>query len=609
MQNSVAPGPASTGAAPQPAVKKRKRRARAITWTIVGVFVFCLAVMGVSAFVAKSAVDTLMAEAKALATDIDDSAKTEKHVDEMVSAASRAHWATAHPVWRATEVLPVVGDDLRAVRLLARTADSLVSDVAAPLLEFDLSSIGPTDGALNVDAVAELGKKIEEVAPAAQDAQIRLIADGIETDSLLGPLQGPVAQVEDVLGTAADVLRRLAVLSPQLATMLGADEPRNYLVLAQNTAEMRSLGGNPGSLLMLTVDNGRMEITHSASEQDLNSGRAEPITPLNPWTEALYTDRVGRYIQDTTMTPDFAQTAALARAFWGETLGDPGDAVLAIDPVVLSYMLKATGPVQLPTGEKLTSDNVVKQVLNEVYVRYPGTAPTDRAAQDLFFAEAAGAVFGKLTSSSSGFAGLITQLVKGYEEGRILYAPTNEVEAKAVSGTRFGGPLTVQSNDENTTLGVFVNDNTEGKLDYYTDMSVKASSNVCSVGDADDKTFTVEATYNFNLKPEDVATLPYYVSTARYFPKGQKSTNLVFYGPVGSTYVSAKIDGQDFVPQAGTNDLGRQAVLINFLSDPASTHKIEVTFSAPPANYGPIDVRTTPMIKGVPVNVESPGCG
>src|SRR5690606_30600942 len=142
MQNSVAPGTAQ-----KPPAKKRKRRAKAITWTIVGVFVFCLAVMGVSAFVAKSAVDTLMAEAKALATDIDDSAKTQSHVDEMVSAASRAHWATAHPIWRATEVLPFVGDDMRAVRLLASTADTLVADVAAPLMEFDLSSIGPKDGA------------------------------------------------------------------------------------------------------------------------------------------------------------------------------------------------------------------------------------------------------------------------------------------------------------------------------------------------------------------------------------------------------------------------------------------------------------------------------
>jgi len=603
MQNSVAPGTAQ-----KPPAKKRKRRAKAITWTIVGVFVFCLAVMGVSAFVAKSAVDTLMAEAKALATDIDDSAKTQKHVDEMVSAAGRAHWATAHPIWRATEVLPAVGDDLRAVRLLARTADSLVSDVAAPLLEFDLSSIGPTDGALNVDAVAELGKKIEEVAPAAQDAQIRLIADGVDTENLLGPLQSPVMQVEDVLNTAADVLRRLAVLSPRLPAMLGADKPSNYLVLVQNTAEMRTLGGNPGSILMLTLDNGRMEITATAGQADLHSGRTEPIRPLNPWTEALYTDRVGKFIQDTTMTPDFSQTAYLARAFWEDAIGDPGTGVLAVDPVLLSYLLNATGPVDVQDGTTLTADNAVDELLSNVYARFPSGSTADTQAQDAFFAAAAGAIFEKLTSSAASPAALFQQLNKGYKEGRILFASSDPLEAEAVSGTRFGGPLYNQNNSKETTLGVFVNDNTEGKLDYYADMSVAVWGNYCSAEKDEERTFTVGAEYNYRVKPEQVASLPEYVSTGRYYPRGVKSTNLVFYGPVGSTFVSAKVDGQDFIPQAGTNDLSRQAVLINFESDPATTHTVQVTFSAPAGEYGPLGVRTTPMLKDVSVAIDRSKC-
>ncbi|MGO3650322.1 DUF4012 domain-containing protein [Agrococcus casei] len=595
------------------AVAKRpwwRPRLKPTVWTIVGLLGFCAVVMGVSAVVAKMSVDSLISDAKALVEDIDDADATPAHVDDMRSSARNAHIATAHPIWRASEVIPFVGDDLRAVRLLAAAADPLIADVAAPLLEFDLSSIGPVDGALNVDAVAQLGKKIEQVAPVAEQTNIRVIAEGIAVDDLLPPLREPVEQVSDGLGTLADAMRRLAILSPQLSTMLGADEPRDYLVLVQNTAEMRTLGGNPGSLLMLTLDNGRMEITQSASEQDLNSGREQSILPLTQTTEALYTDRVGRYIQDTTMTPDFSQTAQLARAFWSETLGDPGDAVLAIDPVLLSYMLKATGPVELADGTTLTSDNVVKQLLNEIYVRYPGTTPTDRTAQDEFFATAAGTIFAKLTAASDGLASLVPQLAKGYEEGRILYSPMDATEADAISGTRFGGPLTVQNNTKNTMLGVFVNDNTEGKLDYYTDMSVDVSSDVCSVESGQEPTFTVEAKYNYNLGTEDMANLPYYVSTGRYFPKGVKSTNLVFYGPAGSTFVSAKLDGQEFAPQAGVNDLGRQAVLINFESEPSTSHTVEVTFSAAAdQKYGPLRVRSTPMIKDVPVANDSAHCG
>lgn len=587
---------------------RRRLRLKPTLWTIVGLLGFCIMVMGASAVVAKMSVDSLMDNARALVDDIDDADATAVHVDDMRGAAQRMHIATAHPIWRASEVIPLVGDDLRAVRLLAGAADPLIADVAAPLLEFDISSIGPNDGALSVDAVAQLGKKIEQVAPVAERTNIGLIAEGIDIDGLLPPLRDPVEQVSDGLSTFADAMRRLAVLSPQLPSMLGADEPRNYLVLVQNTAEMRTLGGNPGSMLLLTLDEGRMSITQSASPIDVNSGRDSSIEPLSPSTEALYTDRVGRYLQDTTMTPDFAQTARLARAFWSEILGDPGSSVLAIDPVLLSYMLKATGPVELTDGVTLTSDNAVGELLSKVYERYPLNYGPDLAAQDAFFAEAAGSIFGKLTSSEPKLFPLIQQLAKGYGEGRVLYAPTDPTEAEATQGTRFGGPLPKQSNNKNTLLGVFVNDNTEGKLDYYTSMSVDVASDVCQA--EGDPTFTAKATYNYNLKPEQVAGLPQYVSTGRYFPKGVKSTNLVFYGPAGSAFVSAKLDGEDFVPQAGADDLGRQAVLVNFESQPATSHTVEVTFSAPAdQTYGPLDVRTTPMIKDVPVNIDSPGCG
>lgn len=596
-------------AAPKRQWWRRPPRLKPTLWTVAGVIVFCIIVMGVSAFIAKSAVDSMVADARQLTDNLGDREQVSQTVDGMRDSARNAHIATSHPIWRASEIIPFIGDDLRAVRLLAGAADELISDVAAPLLELDLSSIGPTDGALNVDAVAELGERVEEVAPTAERLQIRLVAEGIETEGLLAPLRGPVDQVLGAIDTVADVMRRVAILSPQLPTMLGADEPRNYLVLVQNTAEMRTLGGNPGTLLMMTLDQGAMSITNSAGQADVSSGRPEPIVPLAPSTQALYTDRVGRYIQDTTMTPDFGQTAHIARAFWSDTIGDPGHSVLAIDPVLLSNILRATGPVQLPTGETLNADNAVEELLSNVYARFPGDTAESIRQQDEFFVSAASAIVEGVTHAQSPLTSLVPQLTKAFQNGRILYAPTDRAEAKAVAGTLFNGPLYSSSNRDSTTIGVFVNDNTEGKLDYYTDMSVAASTDVCEA-DAE-ATFTAKATYNYTLEPGAVAGLPAYVSTGRYFPKGIKSTNLVFYGPVGSSYISAKVDGEEFVPQAGTDDLGRAAVLINFESEPSSTHTIEVTFSAPieDEEYGPLAVAHTPMLKKVPVEINAPGCG
>lgn len=604
MQQSEGNGADSTTMRPW---WKRRPTPKAIAWTLAGLLGFCIVVMGASAIVAKLSVDNLMSEAKQLASDLGDAEATAEHIESMRGSAQAAHIATNHPVWRATEVLPAIGDDMRAVRLLAGAGDELIADVAAPLLEFDLSSIGPTDGALNVDAVAELGAVIEGVAPVVESVQIRLIAEGVDASTLIDPLQDPVETVTDGLDTAAEVLRRLAILSPQLPTMLGADEPRDYLVLVQNTAEMRTLGGNPGNFLMLTIDDGRMAITGQGNRFNMNTRRDEPIVPIDQSTELLYGDKVGKFFQDVTMTPDFSQTAHLARAFWSETLGDPGDAVLAIDPIVLSYLLKATGPVELPTGETLKAGNVVDQLLSRVYWRFPGGTAEDGQRQDEFFGLAAATIFTEVTNAKGGLASLLPQLAKGFQEGRILYAATDVREAKTIEGTLFQGPLYDMSNTQTTTMGVFVNDNTEGKLDYYTDMSVFASSDVCQTDNT--PTFTATATYNYTLQPDEVADLPQYVSTGRYFPKGVKSTNLVFYGPVGSSFVSATVDGEEYVPVAGTNDLGRAAVKILIENQPATSHTIEVTFSgAEGEQYGPLDVAHTPMIEDVPVEIDAPGC-
>ncbi|WP_217576954.1 DUF4012 domain-containing protein, partial [Streptomyces sp. GbtcB7] len=80
----------------------------------------------------------------------------------------------------------------------------------------------------------------------------------------------------------------------------------------------------------------------------------------------IYQDKPGRYLQNVTQVPDFSLSARLAQEFAARE-GREVSSVIAIDPVALSYLLEATGPVRLPTGDELTSTNVVKLLLSDVY--------------------------------------------------------------------------------------------------------------------------------------------------------------------------------------------------------------------------------------------------
>ncbi|MDR6875129.1 DUF4012 domain-containing protein [Microbacterium barkeri] len=590
----------------QKASRRRKLLRRWLGWGIPIFVLAYLAVLGVSAFMAKNALEDVIPLAGQVQDKVasGDTAGAQALVGEVAEKTQAARTSTGHILWRGVEWLPVVGDDIQSVRLAAAAADDLVREALRPFAGVDVTAIGPKDGAVNLDAVRSLAEPISQAAVATEKVQIDLSA--IDTATLLPPVESAVGQLTGAVGALWPTLVRLDDLMPHLPTMLGADGPRKYIVIVQNNAEARTTGGNPASLMMLTADQGRISISQQAASTNFNNDRPEPIVDLDPGTEALYGTRVGKFIQDTTMSPSFDETARLVQAFWQEKYGDPGVGVLSLDPVALSYILKATGSVGLPDGEQLTSENAVQLLLNGVYFKYPNQSREDFAAQDAYFAAAAGGVFDKITSGSADIVKLAQAFGKAGAEGRIYFASTDPVESKAVQGTTLSNPLPAD-NEDATALAVFVNDTTEGKLDYYADMSIEAASDVCETEEA--PTFTTKATYNYTLQPGEVAGLPAYISTGRYYDRGVKATDLVFYGPVGGTYVSAKVDGQDYVPVAGTMDEGRPAVRVLIENQPATSHTIEVTFAgAEGQEYGPLDVVHTPLVKKVPVETSTPGC-
>ena len=347
---------------------------------------------------------------------------------------------------------------------------------------------------------------------------------------------------------------------------------------------------------MLHIDDGAISIAQQASSSDFNNGRPRPIVELDPQTVALYGDKVGRWMQDVTTTVDFTESAAIMEAFWAESFGTPIDGFISIDPVALSYLMRATSPVTLPNGDVLTADNVVSTLLNEVYFRYD-----DPEQQDLYFALAAGAVFDTLTSADDSRA-LIEQVVHAVEEGRLLYVPASDAEAELIAGTRITGTLPT-GNDEITMVGSYINDITEGKLNYYMDTAVE----VVATCDAQPR-FEVTTTVTSTLQPDQVAGLARYISPGRFFPRGVISTDVVLYGPVGARLVSTSVNGSE-VSAHSVEHLGRPAAKINIVNRPAETHTVSAVFEADPGAFGPVEAWYTPMVRETPVTIHAPGCG
>lgn len=526
-------------------------------------------------------------EQQIVARDSDAAAATAAELQlltaEAVDAASGFSWSVA-------EAVPVIGANLSAVRAAGAVANDLTAEALVPLASVGFDAIKPVDGRIDPAGVAELAVVFEGAAASVVEAQRTMSA--INTADLLPQVSEGVVRVADLLDETAPSVEAAAQALSILPAALGADGVRNYLVLVQNNAESRGTGGNPAALVMLTVDDGRLSITQQASSGDFKYNRPEPIIELDPQTEALYGDKIGRYMQDVTLTPDFSESAEIMSAFWAESFGTPVDATVSIDPVALSYLLAATGPVQLATGETMTADNAVQLLLSDVYRNYE-----DPAMQDAFFAAAAAEVFGALLSADDEFA-LIEQLSRGVNEGRILYVPADDAELELLAGSRALG-VYPSENVEATVMGAYVNDITEGKLNFYMDTAVSVASNVCDAGAVSD--FELSLTLASTLQPDQVWSLPSYVSPARFFPKGVISTDVVLYGPAGAEFVSASVDGAA-VSVSPLEHLGRPAVKVNVVNQPGSSHVVAATFTSA-GEHGPVEVWHTPMVGDTEVTV------
>uniref|UniRef100_UPI003B3B1C94 DUF4012 domain-containing protein n=1 Tax=Brevibacterium sediminis TaxID=1857024 RepID=UPI003B3B1C94 len=520
-------------------------------WVPVGILLLILTVGVVGGLMAKAIADRAFAARDALqaaiplastakeqvlASDSEGAAESVARLRELTADAKEQ---ASGSLWQIGEAVPVAGANLTAVREVAETIDNLVVNALEPAAGLSLSNLTPQDGRVDVAELDRASDVVDRAAAAVTEA--RSTIDSIDESALIEQVASGVQQLDEALAKIEPVVEPAQKTLAVLPGILGADGPRNYLVLVQNNAESRGTGGNPASLVMITADDGRIEISQQASSTDFNNGRPNPIVELDEATVALYGDKVGRYMQDVTTTPDFAESARIMGAFWAEQFGTPVDGTLSIDPVALSYLMKATGPVTLPDGEVLDTDNVVPTLLNGVYQRFnTGYLPIDNARQDAFFAVAAGAVFDSITSVSNPRA-LVDQVAQAVQEGRILYSPTVAEEAEIIAGSRMTGELPLDNSDI-TMIGSYVNDITAGKLDYYLDTAVSVSSDVCTADQGAAPTFVVNSSLTSTLQPGDVADLARYISPAQYFPKGVISTDLVLYGPVGATFTSAAVD-------------------------------------------------------------------
>ena len=263
---------------------------------------------------------------------------------------------TRRPVGRLLEHVPVVGANLTAFRQTTELVDGVVRDGLGPLATaangLSVESLKPKDGRIDLAPLQRMAPAVVSVDDAIQTATRS--AEAIDTRTSC-PSSGPDRPARRQLDEVAPLSAQARM--PLLPAMLGGDGTRHYLLMFQNNAEERASGGNPASLALLTIDDGAIGSRPAGQLIGLpDAVRHTAVRTDRPGQRGLatvYTDYASTRLTNITMTPDFPTTARMARAMWRKEFGGQVDGVISFDPVALSYLLRATGPLELADGTKL----------------------------------------------------------------------------------------------------------------------------------------------------------------------------------------------------------------------------------------------------------------
>lgn len=418
--------------------------------------------------VQSSASDGLDAARQGLdaASDGDDatSASAFAEAERSLSKAERA----ANAWWLApARALPILAPHIEAVRHGAGAAQDIAALGAEQLSTLDLSGLSDADGTISLARVADFTPRASRVLATLTDAKQAL--DATESPWLVTParerldrLEAVVDRVVPTAQNASDILR----IAPEV---LGATEPKHYVVLVGNPAEARELGGFVAGVGYLTADRGALDFTTVGGTTALNERIvASGATVAGDLPAPLGASSPDHFVQNWSNTADFALVNDVVSQLGAEITGGTVDGTIYLDPFVLAALLRITGPVEVDgLSEPLTSDQAADFFLREQYALPALEEDGDRKDR---LRDAAEAAFQRLTSMPLPDPRVIADVLAPSTRGRRLLFSTSDPEHHELferAGLR--PPLDVGATDQ---LLVTVQNLRSNKLDAYLSRTV-----------------------------------------------------------------------------------------------------------------------------------------
>lgn len=457
--------------------------------------------------------------------------------------ASAAKEIADGALWRVASYVPVLGDDVTAVRGMVDVVDGMVGETL-PSLASTVQTLmnsglsGGGEGQLNLQPIVDAQ---EGFAQANELVQQQADAINALPQPHVGVVRSAYEQGKEQINKVADMLDQVNGMVQAMPKLLGQDGPRTYLLVAQTTSEQRSGGGLVGSLGTMQVDNGNISVGEFHSNKEFVAlGESATAEEHDVFSGPLY---FSFDVRDLFAVPDFSRTAEMLNTVWQRSeYACDIDGVIAIDPLFIQEMVRINGDITLDNGQVLTGDNTAEFMLNGIYKAF------DPDTQDVYFEYVASAVMdGAFSNMTMDKMMQIAQAMGALAEGRHFYAYTfHEDEAEYFQGAGFA--KNAPDSETDPEVGIYMNEQNASKLGWYLQRSSTVTRTACNEDGS--QVYHVTFSITNTLTSDEMAGATTYILGGAQpgvngivAPSGTSAQRMLFYAPAGGSITNLTASG------------------------------------------------------------------
>jgi hypothetical protein len=493
--------------------------------------------------------------------------------------------------------VPWLGGPFKTGQQISDVVRGLVVDVLQPSV--DVAQATSPDrllegGRIDVQLLRDAAPRLTEISTAATNLNSE--ASSIADPKYLSVMRDARDELQKQTSEVTGLIRNTALAAKLAPSMMGADGPRAYFMGFQTNAEARGTGGLLGAFGLLRFDNGVPSVDTLGQNTELD----RPFAPIDLGAEfnAQYgfNDPTTDF-RNSNLSPHFPYAAQIWKSMWEQQSGTTVDGVISIDPVALSYVLGAVGPVTMPDGETVTKDNVVELTESTAYTRFAD----DNNARKQYLQDVASEVVKKVTGQVESPRELLKALGRALTEGRIAVWSSSPPEQKLLEET----PLAHVVPDDPAPYAALVVNNLGGnKLDYYLTRQIDYSAGACD-GDTRKSSVTVRLTNNAPADglPDYVGAMP---EIPLDLPRGTNASWISLIGTKDAQLTNATIDGEQLTVMV-TAERGHPVFNSQVALEPGRTVEMRYEITEP-TSAGKPRVPVQPLIDNLAPKISVPEC-